>query len=67
MGGDQTLLGFFFNAPSCNYCSTNNLKRQELYNHILESDEKCTICDKVCPTQSSYENHMKAIHLKPCS
>ena len=51
----------------CNYCSTNNLKRQELYNHILESHKKCTICDKVCPTQSSFESHMKAIHLKPSS
>ena len=46
----------------CDYCSETNLTRQALYNHILNKHKKCTMCAKVCPTQNSFENHMKVIH-----
>ena len=46
----------------CDYCSKTNLTRQPLYNHILNKHKKCTMCAKVCPTQNSFENHMKVIH-----
>ena len=46
----------------CDNCSETNLNRQELYNHILNKHKKCTICEKICPNQNSFENHMKVIH-----
>ena len=46
----------------CDYCSETNLTRQALYNHILNKHKKCTMCEKICPTQNSFENHMKVIH-----
>ena len=48
----------------CEYCSEINLNRQELYNHILNNHKKWTLCAKICPTQNSFENKMKAIHNK---
>ena len=54
------------NDPSyeCDYCSEINLKNPQLYNQIIIIHKKCTVCAKVCPTQNSFENHMKAIHNK---
>ena len=51
----------------CDYCSEINFKKPELYNHIISTHKKCTVCAKVCPTQNSFENHMKAIHNKSSS
>ena len=42
-------------------------KYQETIGKVMESHKKCTICDKVCPTKSSFESHMKAFHWKPSS
>ena len=46
------------------YCIEINFKKPEQYNHNKSTHKKCTVCAKVCPTQNSFENHMKAIHNK---
>ena len=46
----------------CDNCSETYINMQELYNHILNKHKKCTMCEKICPTQNSFENHMKVIH-----